>query len=44
VPAIVSDPNWGLKRISGLTARIETTAKQADDLRAKALKELGVSQ
>ena len=44
VPAIVSDPHWGQKRISVLTVRLGTTSKQADELRAKALAELGVSQ
>ena len=43
-PAIVSDPNWGQKRIAELTLLINTSSTKADELRAKALKELGVSK
>jgi len=43
-PAIVSDPNWAQNRLSALGAKIEAAGKTADDLRAKALQELGVTQ
>jgi hypothetical protein len=43
-PAIVSDPNWAQDRLASLGNKIDAAAKQADDLRAKALKELGVTQ
>lgn len=43
-PAIVSDPNWVEKRLADLTKKIQDAGKQADDLRAKALKELGFSK
>jgi hypothetical protein len=43
-PVIVSDPSWGQKRVDALAAKIEASAKQADDLRAKALKELGATR
>jgi len=42
-PAIVSDPNWAQNRLAGLGNKVESAGKQADDLRAKALKELGVN-
>jgi hypothetical protein len=44
VPAIVSDPNWGKSRLEAVTKAVEEAAKQADELRAKALKELGITQ
>ena len=40
-PAIIADPNWAENRLSDIGAKIDTVAKQADDLRSKALKELG---
>jgi hypothetical protein len=43
-PAIVSNPNWAENRLADLGAKIESLGKQADDLRAKALKELGVTE
>jgi hypothetical protein len=42
-PAIVSDPNWAANRLADIGKKIEEAAKLADDLRAKALKELGVT-
>jgi hypothetical protein len=41
-PAIVSDPNWAANRISDLSKRIDEAAAKADEMRAKALKELGI--
>jgi len=43
-PAIVSDPNWAENRLADIGNRIDAAAKQADDLRSKALKELGLTQ
>lgn len=43
-PAIVSDPNWAKNRLAEVTTKVETLGKQADDLRLKALKELGVTE
>jgi hypothetical protein len=44
MPAIVSDPNWAQNRLADLSKRIDAAAGQADSLRAKALKELGVTK
>jgi hypothetical protein len=44
MPAIVSDPNWVENRLADLKKKIEDASKQADDLRAKALKELGFTK
>jgi hypothetical protein len=43
-PAIVSDPNWAANRLADLSDKIDAAAKRADTLRAKALKELGVTK
>jgi hypothetical protein len=43
-PAIVSDPNWAANRLAALSDKIDAAAKRVDDLRAKALKELGVTK
>ena len=42
-PAIVSDPNWAENRLADVGNKIDAAAKQADDLRTKALKELGIN-
>ena len=42
-PAIVSDPNWAENRLADIGSRIDAAAKQADELRSKALKELGLT-
>jgi hypothetical protein len=44
MPAIVSDPNWAENRLADLKKKIEEASKQADELRAKALKEVGFSK
>jgi hypothetical protein len=43
-PAIISDPNWATTRLADLSAKIDAAASQADQLRAKALAELGFTQ
>lgn len=43
-PAIVSDPNWAEKRLEKLDTRITKASEQADELRSKALRELGYTQ
>lgn len=43
-PAIISDPDWAEKRLSELSNKIETAGARADELHAKALKELGYSE
>lgn len=43
-PAIVSDPNWAANRLEQISTKIDAAAKLADDMRSKALKELGFSQ
>jgi TolA-binding protein len=40
-PAIVSDTSWADKRLAALSTQLTDAAGKADELRAKALKELG---
>jgi hypothetical protein len=43
-PAIVSDPKWAENRLAEVGKKIDEAARLADDLRAQALKELGITQ
>jgi hypothetical protein len=43
-PAIVSDTSWAEKRLASLSAKLTDAAGKADELRAKALKELGYTK
>jgi hypothetical protein len=40
-PAIDSDSDWAESRLAEFKRRLETSSKKADDLRKKALEELG---
>ena len=40
-PAIISDKNWADKRLSELSDAITAASQKADELRKKALQELG---
>lgn len=41
-PAFLLDPNWAQKRLSVLEKKVRDAGKKADELRAQALKELGL--
>ena len=43
-PAIVNDTSWAEKRLASLGTKISDSAGKADELRAKALKELGYTR
>jgi hypothetical protein len=43
-PAIVSDTSWAEKRLASLNTKLTEAAGKADELRAKALKELGYTK
>jgi len=43
-PAIVSDSNWAAKRLAAIEKKITDASKKADDLRKKALQELGYTK